>query len=82
MKNKKPSDRDLPVPSKARIRQRDWMHVSTQDINREIVRLRHIESDADEQVVRYDGLLKESRKVAADAKNDANALEALIESRK
>ncbi len=79
---KRVSTEVIVFPSRARILQRDWVHSSTEDVNREIVRLRRAQGDAEDDVVRLRAEIAKRQKVATQAKNDANALEALVETRK
>ncbi len=76
---KRTSTEVITFPSRGQILQRDWRNSSTQDIDREIVRLRRMQGDAEEDAVRLQAELTAKRKVATAAKNDANALEGLIE---
>ena len=70
------------TPTRARILQRDWMHAATDDVNREIVRLRAMQHNAEEDVTRDRAKANERQKVAVLAKADADALETLVEGRK
>lgn len=71
-----------PIPTRSRILQRDWVHAATDDINREIVNLRTMQQQAEEDVTKLRGKASERQKVASQSKHDADALETLLETRK
>lgn len=70
------------TPTRARILQRDWAHSHSDEINREIVNLRTMQHQAEEDVTKSRAKASERQKAALLAKADADALETLLEGRK
>jgi hypothetical protein len=81
MKKPKPEP-FVATPTRATVLMRDHMHLSTNDINRRITRLRTDQQYAENDVTRLKGEMSARTEDAKQAKADADVLETLLEQRR